>query len=283
MHGSTLGLVLLASLTLLLSAGCAGTGRAAAGPKIYIVTDLEGASGVYQFAQTREEGPLNDRAKEYLMGDIAAVVRGLRAGGAGEIVLLDGHGSGAFVPHLMEPGATYIVGKPRPGPLTNLDDSFAGMVMLGCHAMKGTEDGVLNHTQSSKGENRYWYNGVESGELAQYGAIAGSYGIPPILVTGDEATCREAHQFFGPECVTVAVKKGISREAAVLYPFEETRRALYAGAKRAMEALPRCKPYQITPPIHAKVERLVPDTQPGPGRIETKESTIDDVRKLLSH
>ena len=101
------------SVTLLLAA-LPGMGMAADPPKIYIVTDLEGASGVYQFAQTREPGnPLGEKAKEYLMGDIAAVVRGLRAAGVGEILVLDGHGSQAFVPHLMEPGAKYLTGKPR--------------------------------------------------------------------------------------------------------------------------------------------------------------------------
>jgi D-amino peptidase len=271
---------------LLLAAGCS-SGRHMPEMKIYIETDLEGASGVYQFAQTREPGPLNDQAKEYLMGDIAAVVRGLRDGGATTIVILDGHGSGAFVPHLMEPGATYITGKPRPGVLTGLDETFAGLVLLGHHAMKGTPDGVLNHTQSSRGENRYWYNGVESGELAQSAAIASHFGVPPIFVTGDQAACREAHQFFGPECVTVATKRGISREAAELYPFAETRKALYEGAKRAVAAIPRCKPYRLTTPIHVKTEKLVFDTpatqgsEPGPGRLVTKEGTIDDVLHLL--
>ncbi len=271
----------LLGLALLLAGGCAGAGGRA-GVKVYIVTDLEGASGVYQFAQTREPGPLNDKAKEYLMGDIAAVVRGLRAGGATDIVILDGHGSGAFVPHLMERGATYITGKPRPGPLTGLDESFDALVMLACHAMMGTPDGVLHHTQSSKGENRYWYNGRESGELAQYGAIAGHYGIPPVLVTGDEAACREAREFFGPECVTVSVKKGITREAAILYPFEETRAALYEGARRAMAALPRCKPYRLATPIQAKKQKMVFKTPEGPGQLETKEGAITDVSKLMS-
>jgi D-amino peptidase len=264
--------------------GCSANsaGQAKAKPvRIYIVTDLEGASGVYQFAQTREAGPLNDRAKEYLMGDIAAVVRGLRAGGATDIVILDGHGSGAFVPHLMEPGAKYITGKPRPGWLTELDGSFAGMVQLAAHAMNGTPDGVLCHTQSSRSENRYWYNGVESGELAQCAAIAGSCGLPTILVTGDEAVCREAHQFFGPACVTVAVKRGLSREAAELYPFAETRQALYEGARRAVVAIPRCQPYKLTLPIQGKMERLVFDDQSKPGRKVTKERTIEDVLKLL--
>jgi D-amino peptidase len=249
--------------------------------RIFIVTDLEGASGVYQFAQTREAGPLNDMAKEYLMGDIAAVVRGLRAGGATEIVVLDGHGSGAVVPHLMEPGAKYILGRPLPGVLGGLDSSFAGLVFVGQHAMNGVPDGVLCHTQSSRSENRYWYNGVESGELAQCAAIAGSQGVPPILVTGDEAACREAKQFFGDSCVTVSTKQGLSREAAVLYPFEETRQALFEGAKRAMASIPNCKPYRLSLPIQAKKQYLVHDKPGAEPRLVTKEGTIDDVRRLL--
>jgi len=257
--------------------------RLAANPiRIYIVTDLEGASGVYKFAQTREPGnPLGEKAKEYLMGDIAAVVRGLRAGNAAEIVVLDGHGPQAFVPHLMEAGAKYITGKPRPGPLTCLDESFDGLIQLGAHSMMGTPEGVLAHTQSSRTENRYWYNGVESGELAQCAAIAGHYGIPTIMVTGDEATCREATKFFGPNCVTVAVKRGITREAAMLYPFDETRQALYEGARRAVDAIGQCKPYKLSLPIQAKKEYLVFDNSSGPGRKVSKEGTIEDVLKLM--
>jgi D-amino peptidase len=251
--------------------------------RIYIVTDLEGASGVYKFDQTREPGhPLGEKAKEYLMGDIAAVVRGLRAAGVTDIVILDGHGSQAFVPHLMEPGAKYITGKPRPGPLTGLDDSFDGLIQLGAHAMMGTPDGVLCHTQSSRSENRYWYNGVESGELAQCAAIAGHYDIPTIMVTGDVATCREAEKFFGSDCVTVAVKKGLSREAAELYPFDETRRALYEGAKRAVAAIPKCKPYKLNLPIQVKKEYLIFDDTSKPGRRVSKEGTVEDVLKLLN-
>lgn len=227
--------------------------------KIYINTDLEGISGVFKFAQSREKDtPLNIQACEYFMEDLAAVIDGLLDGGATEIVVLDGHGSQAVIPHLMHPGATYITGKPRPGAgnLTSLDESFDGMIMVGFHAMMGTADGVLNHTQSSRPENRYWYNGRESGELAQNALIAGHFGVPPIMVTGDEATCREAREFFGNNFVTVAVKRGLSREAAELYPFEQTRKALYEGAKKAIASLPNAKPYVIDLPIKAKKQYL---------------------------
>ncbi len=113
--------------------------------------------------------------------------------------------------------------------------------------------------------------------MAQCAAIAGHYGIPTILVTGDEATCREATKFFGPSCVTVAVKRGISHEAAELYPFDETRQALYEGARCAVAAIPQCKPYKLSLPVQAKKEYLVFDSTSGPGRRISKEGTIEDV------
>ena len=230
----------------------------AAPKKIYVVTDLEGISGVYKFTQTRDtDTPLARQAREFFMGDLAAVVRGLRDGGATEVIVLDGHGNQALLPELMAPGAKYVTGRPRPETFPGLDGTYAGVVFLGFHAMMGTPDGVLHHTQSSKTEHRYWYNGVESGEIAQCAAVAGHFGVPPILVTGDEATCREAEKFLGKACVTVAVKQGLARESAMLYPLAETRRKLHQGAKRAMAAISKCQPYRLTLPISAKKEYLV--------------------------
>ena len=187
-----------------------------------------------------------------------------------------------MIPHLMEPGAIYVTGKPKPdGNQWSLDSTYDGLVLFGLHAMMGTPDGVLNHTQSSKSENRYWYNGVESGEMAQAAAIAGYYGVPPILATGDVATCREAIEFFGSEIVTVATKQGLSREAAALYPFEETRRALYEGAKKAIEAIPKCKPYIISTPVKARMEYLDLDPKLPKPQLMKKEWIIEDVRNLL--
>jgi D-amino peptidase len=252
--------------------------------KIYVNTDLEGISGVFNFTQTREKGsPENLLACEYFMEDLDAVIQGLRDGGADEIVVLDGHGNQAVVPHLMSPGATYITGRPRPGAgnLTLLDSSFSAMVMIGFHAMNGTPDGVLCHTQSSKTENRYWYNDVESGELVQNAVIAGYYGVPLVMVTGDDATCREAHRFFGDKIVTVSTKRGLAREAAQLYPFGETRQALYEGAKRAVSVISECKPYTLQFPLKAKKEQLVTEGDSKEPKLVTKEKTIAHPLQIL--
>jgi D-amino peptidase len=251
--------------------------------KIFIETDLEGVSGVFNFTQTREKGsPENLKACEYFMGDLAAVVKGLRDGGATEIIIIDGHGNQAMIPDLMVPGAVYVTGKPKPdGNHWNLDNTFSGIVMFGFHAMNGTKDGVLNHTQSSKTENKYWYNGVESGELAQTAIIAGHFGVPPILVTGDVATCREAVKFFGNGIITVATKEGVSREAAALYPFEDTRKALYEGAKKSIAAIPACKPYIVSTPIKARMEYLDLDPSQAKQRLVGKEWIIPTALQLL--
>ncbi len=77
------------------------------------------------------------------------------------------------------------------------------------------------------------------------------------------------------------MKKGLGRERAMLYPFAETRNALYEGAKRAVAAIPNCKPFKLTLPIKAKKQYLVfegPEKKP---RLVTKEGTIDSALNIF--
>jgi D-amino peptidase len=251
-------------------------------PNIYVMTDLEGISGIYCFAQTRDRSsPLYAQAVEYLMGDIAALVRGLREGGAGEILVVDGHGGGNnFVPHLMEPGARYITGRPRE-PWAGLDRTWAGLVLLGYHAMHGTPDGVLHHTENSLIESRYWYNGRESGEITQCALIAGAVGVPVIMVTGDAATCREARDVLGPAVVTVATKRGLSREAAELFPFADTRQAIGNGAQHALGAIAACKPCKLRLPIRCRREWIERSDLPSQTRVMVREAAVRDVMRII--
>ncbi len=255
--------------------------------KVYLMTDLEGVAGVWTWENRDDHTQINVEyrlmARRLLTAEVNAAVEGLFAGGATEIIVNDGHGNQAILPHLMEPGAKYVTGLPRPmGNRWSLDDSCAGLVLFGYHAMNGTPDGVLHHTQSSLAEKKFWYNGVECGELVQTAAVAGHFGVPPILVTGDEATCREAVRFLGDEIVTVATKRGLAREAAVLYPFAETRKALYEGAKKAMIALPRCKPFVMKPPIQVKMQYLEKDTELAEPKLKVKEWVAQDALHLLA-
>ncbi|MCM8825627.1 MAG: M55 family metallopeptidase [Candidatus Omnitrophica bacterium] len=229
--------------------------------KIYICTDLEGATGVYKWSQTRPHEAEFASAMRLLMGDVAAVCEGLKSAGVDEIFVVDGHNGGNnFIPECMVPGVRYITGWPRQGNvLSGLDETFDGFIMVGYHAMNGTPDAVLHHTQSSVIEAKYYYDGVERGEIYQCAVIAGHYDVPVILVTGDEAACKEARQLLGENLPTVAVKKGISREAAILLSPEETRLMLIEGAKKAIEMRSQLKPLKVKLPVKLRIKRLGPE------------------------
>jgi D-aminopeptidase len=80
----------------------------------------------------------------------------------------------------------------------------------------------------------------------------------------------------------VAVKEGISREAAILYPFQETRKALYEGAKKAMKALPDCKPYKMDMPIRGKMQCLDLRSDSTGHQTITKEAIFNEVEDILN-
>ena len=224
--------------------------------KVYISTDLEGISGVCVFEQTRDRTTnLYQEARHLLMADITATVNGCLAGGATEVVVLDGHGGGFnFVPELMHSDAFYVTGVQRPRAACGLDESFHGVILLGYHAMNGVETGVLHHTQSSKAESKYWYNDRESGEIAQTALIAGHYGVPVIMVSGDVATCAEAKEFLGHEVETVPVKEGYSRQSCKMVAPGKAHEMLRAGATRAVRNVSTCKPYTIDFPATVRVQ-----------------------------
>ena len=240
--------------------------------RILVLTDLEGISGVCIFEQTRERGNLYEEARKLLMADISAVVEGCLAGGATEVVVEDGHAAGFnLVPELMHPGARYITGvaRPRFPERAAIHQGYDAAILLGYHAMAGTPDGMLRHTQSSKAGNRYWYNGRESGEMAQSALILGYYSTPVIMVSGDTACCREARAFFGDEVVTVAVKEGYGEQFGLLMAPPAAHAAIRQGAIDAMGCVQRCGPYVIDLPIQGRL------------RFPNK-STADEFRPNLS-
>ena len=96
-------------------------------------------------------------------------------------------------------------------------------LFVGMHAMAGTRDGVLAHTVSGSSWWRLRFNGVEVGETGINAALCGTWGCPVLLVTGDEAACREGKELLGAGLTTVAVKKGLGRFSARQFRAEGTR------------------------------------------------------------
>ena len=205
--------------------------------RAYVQTDLEGVAGVVSFEkQGYADGIYYEAARRLLTAEINAAVEGLVACGIDDVLVADSHGPGAVYFEDLLPPAKLMHGRPWPGRAVRdqILKDYDVTIMIGQHAMAGVRDGTLNHTQSSRAIDYIKLNGKPIGEIAQWGLYAGSFGIPLIFLSGDEAACREMEELV-PGIVTAAVKKGLGRQAAVSLSAPEAHRLIREGVKKAVQ------------------------------------------------
>lgn len=223
--------------------------------KIFLMADLEGASGVVSFEQqARPDGSLYQEAREYLLSDVNAAVAGCLEAGAEEVIIFDMHFYGLNLNlNELHPKARLIMGKPRKiYPLLKLDENFRGMIMIGYHAMAQTEGGVLTHTYDYSMKKLY-LNGTLMGEIGMEAAIAGCYKIPLIMLSGDLKAIEEGEALLG-NFEKAVVKYGINEHSALCLPTSVTRNKIKEAAKRAIQKIEEVKPYTVRPPYNLRVE-----------------------------
>ena len=125
-------------------------------------------------------------------------MRGAFTGGATEVVVMDCHGAGegwtfnSLIPDLLDPRCDFVVQQEWTEYTEFLEQGCDAALFVGMHAMAGTADGVLNHTVSGTGWRNLTFNGTLVGETGINAALCGTWGCPVLLVTGDQAACREA-------------------------------------------------------------------------------------------
>jgi D-amino peptidase len=220
--------------------------------KVFISVDMEGISGIVHGDQTTTGTAEYAAGRKWMAQDVNAVVEGALEAGATEVVVNDSHGSMRNIdPDDLHPRAILISGSPKPlSMMQGIDASFAACLLIGYHAKAGTEDAILDHTISGSVVRAIRVNGAELPELGLNAAIAGYYGVPVVLVSGDTAVCRQAGEVLGKDVVTVAVKEAYGRLAAKLVPMGEARRMIKAGVKDALGKFGRIKPFKIAPPYN---------------------------------
>jgi len=214
--------------------------------KVYIMTDLEGISGVSSIEYMDRSSCFYEDARRYLMGDVNAAIAGCFDAGATEVVVKDGHGGGAnFIMDQLDPRAEHDFTH---GAWTGmLDETFDATLIVGQHAMAGTLNGFLDHTMSSRSWWQYSINGKPYGELGMWATIAGHYDVPLIFVCGDEAACAEARELI-PNIRTVAVKRGIERNRAHCKPVPKAQQEIRNRVVEAMKNIDKVKPHKIELP-----------------------------------
>ena len=257
--------------------------------KLFVMADMEGISGIFQRSQTGRAEPYFEVGRRYLTDDVNACVAGCFEGGAREVVVRDAHGAGyGFIWDKLDARARYVQGVSERERIPGIADCD-GLILLGYHAMAGTSEAVLEHTMSSAGWQNFWMNGRKSGEIAIDAGMAGDHGVPTVMVSGDDKTCREAKRFL-PGVVTVEVKRGLAREGAILLSREEAHRRLRAGAAKAVGLCGSIKPFKVKKPVIMRLEKVskgrLPLHRPGvrviDGRTyEVKGRTVEEALNLL--
>lgn len=223
--------------------------------KIMIRSDVEGVTGVTTYAEAEN----SDFGRAMLMNDLLACINGLLAGGAAEIVVYDEHTDGRNVDMAVLPKEVSVIrGKPHYTPeWGGIDESFDAMVIVGLHAKSGTPGAVLPHSYSRKNLD-IRLNGRSFGEIGVEAAVAGDFGVPLWLLTGDSSGMAEAEKDI-PGVRTVSVKKSFGENEAQCFSAAQTAEWIQKAANDVMGSPPDVQPFKIEGPVKLEIDLAAAD------------------------
>ena len=259
--------------------------------KIYILADMEGISGIRKMEQVKRNSPEYVEGCRLMMEDINVAIDAAFSSGATEVVVCDTHGGGGQLQlERMDSRALYEIPNGHRF-MPSLDKSFAGLILLGHHARAGTLDGFLDHTMDSMAWFECKINDQIVGEVGIEAAYAGHYGVPVIMVSGDEALAQETQTLLGEEVECAVVKWGIGRNRAKCLSIHAAHEIIRNAVKNALSSRSRFKRYKPSLPAtlqltlyrsdmadelasRAGVERINART------VQWKVHSLDDIRVM---
>ena len=221
--------------------------------KVYISADMEGIAGITAVEQVNPVGqPEYARSCELMTGEVNAACEGALAAGARAILVNDSHWNMRNIIHEnLPPDVRLIRGSPKPLSMNEgLDPSFSAAAFVGYHAGAGTHDAVQDHTYTDETIYDVRVNGELCSEARINAAVAGTFNVPVVFLSGDQSACADAKSFL-PWIETVQVKRAIGRYAAESMSPVQARAAIRAGIERALREGPArgAKPYRFSSPI----------------------------------
>ncbi|HEY5729481.1 MAG TPA: M55 family metallopeptidase [Anaerolineales bacterium] len=231
--------------------------------KILIATDMEGITGVTTWDQVTPGHAEHVRFRRLMTQDVNAAIRGACDAGADDVIVADGHwhGSNILIEEL-DPRARLNTGSPSPfSMMQGIDETVDGVFFVGYHARNGTPKAILDHTWSSKTVANVWLNDILTGEYGLNAAVAGHFGVPVIMASGDQTACRQIVELLG-EMETVVVKQATGRFAAECLAPAVTQEMIAITASRAVERLMDGDvpdPFVLDTPVRVTVEFFTSD------------------------
>lgn len=200
---------------LVLSLGLATPTAAQRPLKVYISADMEGLAGAVTPEQLGPSGFEYGRFREFMTAEVLAAIAGARAAGATEILVSDSHGNGQnlLIDRLPE-DIRVIRSWPRPlMMMEGIDATFDAAIFIGYHSATTNPEGVRAHTMSSANLAALKINDRPMAESGINAAIAGQFGVPVVMISGDDAAVEELRSLLG-DVEGAVVKRAISFHSA---------------------------------------------------------------------
>lgn len=205
------------------------------------------------------------RDAAYIRANLARQCGGAKNAGANDIIVVDTHGAGgdrnfnSLIRESLEEGCRYLSQNNWLDFESVLRESCDAAIIIGMHAMAGTPDGVLAHTVSYNTWMECRINNEQVGETAILAALCSHYDCPVVMVSGDDATCREAMRFIDRPPVTAAVKKGIGRFSAIHLHPNEAHRLIEHSTTEALQNIDNFGVYRPAEPCTVEIQFTSPD------------------------
>jgi D-amino peptidase len=222
--------------------------------KILLSVDIEGVAGVYHTEQVRAGNAEYERARLLMTDEANAAIAGAFDAGATDVFVNDSHGSFRNMPpDRLDPRARAIQGKPRYlSMMSGVELGVDGVCLIGYHS-RGQGYGILAHTINSFAFSRIFLNGQELGEAGIYGALAGEYGVPVIMGSGDDVFIGENKDIF-PNTTFVETKKAGGAISGVSLSPAESCRAIREGVRVAVGSAHQTPAFTLPGPIAVAIE-----------------------------
>lgn len=226
---------------------------------VFISVDMEGVACVVHTDDVKLEGPAYEAARKWITGEVNAAIEGALEAGATQVVVNEAHGHMRnLLPDELNEQTLLIRGSPKPLCLMEgIGPDFDAVFLVGYHAMAGTARGVLVHSFSGRRIYAVRLNDISVGEVGFIGALAGHFGVPVALASGDRALATEVERLM-PWAERVVVKEGISMLAARNLVPKAAQKAIREGAKRALAQQQRLELFTFAPPIRLEVDFFQP-------------------------
>ena len=219
--------------------------------RILISADMEGATGVTWPADVLPGTEQWQRCRRMFTSDVNAAIAGFCAGGADEVLVNEAHASMRnLLLEQLDERAQMLTGRHKDLSMVEgvqYPDPHRpdGVAFVGYHTGAGTE-GVLAHTYLANSITGVWVNGEPASEGRLNALVAAEFGVPVVLVTGDDRTCLEARG-YARRARRVAVKEYVSRYAAVCGPPTRTAVGIRQAAREAAALAVRHEPVHAGP------------------------------------